>query len=99
MERARFSYKAEKFIIYFQPNTNTYAPASELKRLFDEALSVNSDDVVGLSVGTRPDCLDAEKIALLESYAGRLVVELEMGMRSEERRVGKEWVRTCRTRG
>lgn len=82
MERARFSYKAEKFIIYFQPNTNTYAPASELKRLFDEALSVNSDDVVGLSVGTRPDCLDAEKIALLESYASRVDVDLEMGMES-----------------
>ncbi|QEC54344.1 TIGR01212 family radical SAM protein [Anseongella ginsenosidimutans] len=82
MERARHSYKAEKFIIYFQPNTNTYAPAKELKVLYDEALSVNSADVVGLSVGTRPDCLDAEKIALLESYAERVDVDLEMGMES-----------------
>ncbi|MFS8616236.1 MAG: TIGR01212 family radical SAM protein [Solitalea sp.] len=82
MARARHSYRAEKFIIYFQPNTNTYAPAEELKKLYDEALSVNSQDVVGLSVGTRPDCLDPEKIALLESYTGRLDVDLEMGMES-----------------
>jgi len=82
MERARKNYKAEKFIIYFQPNTNTYAPAHYLKTLYDEALSVNPADVVGLSVGTRPDCLDVEKIALLESYTDRLDVDLEMGMES-----------------
>ena len=82
MERAIKNYKAEKFIIYFQPNTNTYAPAHYLKTLYDEALSVNTTDVVGLSVGTRPDCLDLEKIALLESYTDRLVVDLEMGMES-----------------
>jgi hypothetical protein len=82
MERARKHYKAEKFIIYFQPNTNTYAPAHYLKTMYDEALSVDTTDVVGLSVGTRPDCLDAEKIALLESYTDRLDVDLEMGMES-----------------
>ncbi len=82
MQKARKSYKAEKFIIYFQPNTNTYAPAHYLKTLYDEALSVNPADVVGLSVGTRPDCLDAEKIALLESYSDRVDVDLEMGMES-----------------
>ena len=67
--RARKHYHAEKFIVYFQPNTNTYAPVERLRELYDEALSVCPEDVVGLSVGTRPDCLDAEKIALLESYA------------------------------
>jgi radical SAM protein (TIGR01212 family) len=82
MERARKHYKAEKFIVYFQPNTNTYAPAHYLKTLYDEALSVSPADVVGLSVGTRPDCIDAEKIALLESYTDRLDVDLEMGMES-----------------
>lgn len=82
MERARKHYKAEKFIIYFQPNTNTYAPAHYLKTMYDEALSVDTTDVVGLSVGTRPDCLDAEKIALLESYTDRVDVDLEMGMES-----------------
>lgn len=82
MQKARKSYKAEKFIIYFQPNTNTYAPAHYLKTLYDEALSVNTQDIVGLSVGTRPDCLDIEKIALLESYTDRFDVDLEMGMES-----------------
>lgn len=82
IERARKHYGAEKFIVYFQPNTNTYAPAERLKALFDEALSVCPEDVVGLSVGTRPDCLDAEKIALLESYTDHLDVDLELGMES-----------------
>ncbi|MBE8714612.1 tRNA modification radical SAM protein MnmL/YtqA [Sphingobacterium hungaricum] len=82
IERARNSYKAEKFVIYFQPNTNTYAPAHALKMMYDEALSICPEHTVGLSVGTRPDCLDAEKIALLESYTDRYDVDLEMGMES-----------------
>lgn len=82
MERAIKGYAAEKFIIYFQPNTNTYAPTHYLKMMYDEALSINPENVVGLSVGTRPDCIDAEKVALLESYTDRLDVDLEMGMES-----------------
>jgi len=82
MERARKGNKADKFIIYFQPNTNTYAPTHYLKMLYDEALSIDTENIVGLSVGTRPDCIDAEKIALLESYTDRFDVDLEMGMES-----------------
>ncbi|MCO4294770.1 TIGR01212 family radical SAM protein [Solitalea sp. MAHUQ-68] len=82
MERARQMYRADKFIVYFQPNTNTYAPAHYLKEMYDAALSVNTNDIVGLSVGTRADCIDAEKIALLESYTDRFDVDLEMGMES-----------------
>ena len=82
MARARKSYGAEKFIIYFQPNTNTYAPTHLLKMMYDEALSVDPENTLGLSVGTRPDCLDFEKIALLESYTDRYDVDLEMGMES-----------------
>ena len=80
--RARKHYGAEKFILYFQPNTNTYAPVERLRELYDEALAVCPQDVVGLAVGTRPDCLDAEKISLLESYCARLHVDLELGMES-----------------
>jgi uncharacterized protein len=80
--RARKHYGAEKFIIYFQPNTNTYAPVDHLRAVYDEALGVCPEDVVGLAVGTRPDCLDPEKIALLESYTQRLQVDLELGMES-----------------
>ncbi|RZL60334.1 MAG: TIGR01212 family radical SAM protein, partial [Pedobacter sp.] len=82
MERGKNFYKADKFIVYFQPNTNTYAPVHYLKMMYDEALSVNPEDVVGFSVGTRPDCIDAEKVALLESYTDRYDVDLEMGMES-----------------
>ena len=82
IERARHSYGAEKFIIYFQPNTNTYAPTHLLKMMYDEALSIDPENILGLSVGTRPDCLDFEKIALLESYTDRYDVDLEMGMES-----------------
>lgn len=82
MERAVNGYRAEKFVIYFQPNTNTYAPVHYLKAMYDEALSIAPEHVVGLSVGTRPDCIDFEKIALLESYSDRYDVDLEMGMES-----------------
>ena len=82
IHRARTRYGAEKFILYFQPNTNTHAPAERLKQVFDEALRACPDDVVGLAVGTRPDCMDDEKTALLESYARRIPVDLELGMES-----------------
>ena len=82
IQRARTNYGAEKFIIYFQPNTNTYAPTHLLKMMYDEALSIDPDNTLGLSVGTRPDCLDFEKISLLESYTDRFDVDLEMGMES-----------------
>jgi len=82
IERAINGYRAEKFIIYFQPNTNTYAPVHALKSMYDEALSIDTANVVGLSIGTRPDCIDFEKVALLESYSDRYDVDLEMGMES-----------------
>lgn len=82
IDRAKNFYRADKVIIYFQPNTNTYAPTHYLKMMYDEALSVNTTDVVGFAVGTRPDCIDAEKIKLLESYTDRYDVDLEMGMES-----------------
>ena len=51
-------FGAEKFIVYFQSFTNTHAPVSRLRSLWEEALA--EDDVVGLAVGTRPDCLGEE---------------------------------------
>jgi len=47
MVRAKGRFGAERFIVYFQPNTNTYAPIDYLKALYDEALSVNPDETVG----------------------------------------------------
>ena len=62
----RKRYKARKFIAYFQSFTNTYAPIPRLKSLYDQALT--HADVVGLSVATRPDCVDEEVLALIGSY-------------------------------
>lgn len=96
MKRAEKNYAAEKFIIYFQPNTNTYAPVDTLKKLYDEALSIHSENIVGLSVGTRPDCLDQEKINLLESYKKTgLEVDVEIGMESIHNKTLENINRCC----
>ena len=73
-------YKARKFIAYFQSFTNTYAPVSHLKGLYDEALA--QKDMLGLSVATRPDCVDRETLALLSSYQADHLVWLEYGLQS-----------------
>jgi radical SAM protein (TIGR01212 family) len=72
--------KAEKFIAYFQTFTNTYAPSERLRALYDEALAV--EDVIGLSIGTRPDCVPDETLELIRSYAERFHVWLEFGLQS-----------------
>ncbi len=71
---------AQKFIAYFQTATNTYAPVDRLKALYDEALA--QDDVVGLSVGTRPDCVPDPVLDLFEGYARDRHVWLEYGLQS-----------------
>lgn len=73
-------YKAQRFIAYFQSFSNTYAPVDRLKALYDEALGV--PDVVGLIVGTRPDCLPEPTLDLLASYAQRCYFWLELGLQS-----------------
>ena len=72
--------KAEKFIAYFQTFTNTYGPVKRLQALYDEALA--EADVIGLSIGTRPDCLSGEALALIRSYAERHHVWLEFGLQT-----------------
>ncbi|MCP4369093.1 MAG: TIGR01212 family radical SAM protein [Deltaproteobacteria bacterium] len=73
-------YKAKKFIVYFQSFTNTYAPLDRLKSLYEEALSI--DEVVGLSIGTRPDCVDEPVLKLIESYAKTHLIWVEYGLQS-----------------
>jgi hypothetical protein len=71
----------EKFIPYFQTFTNTHAPLARLEALWDEALGF-SPDVVGLAVGTRPDCVPDEVLDALAGRAGRARVFLELGLQS-----------------
>lgn len=73
-------YKAKKYIAYFQSFTNTYAPLETLKSLYEEALSI--EGVVGLSIGTRPDCVDEPVLKLIESYAKTHLIWIEYGLQS-----------------
>jgi len=73
-------YKAARFLAYFQSYSNTYAPVEHLKRLYDEALAV--PEVVGLIIGTRPDCLPEATLDLLAGYAQRCYFWLELGLQS-----------------
>ncbi|MBF8262879.1 MAG: family radical protein [Parachlamydiales bacterium] len=78
----RTRYKAQKFIAYFQSFTNTYAPVSHLKKLYDEAIAAHPD-IVGLAISTRADCVDAEKLALMASYRSRVpYVCVEYGLQT-----------------
>jgi radical SAM protein (TIGR01212 family) len=72
--------QAGQFIAYFQTFTNTYASRDRLKALYDEALS--QKDVIGLSIGTRPDCVGDEVLELLQGYARDHHVWLEFGLQS-----------------
>ncbi|MBN1155278.1 TIGR01212 family radical SAM protein [candidate division KSB1 bacterium] len=70
-----------KFIAYFQTGTNTYAPAPKLKSWWEQVYEFN-DDIVGLAVGTRPDCLDDSVLQVLSDIGERLMVWLELGLQS-----------------
>lgn len=75
----REKYKAKKFMSYFQAYTNTYKDVSELKEIYDSALN---EDVVGLSIGTRPDCVDDEKLDLIAEYTNDYYTWIEYGLQS-----------------
>lgn len=72
--------KVNKFLVYFQSYTNTYAKVKVLKRLYDEA--IQDEDVVGLCIGTRPDCVADEVLDLIESYAQDYHIWIEYGLQS-----------------
>ncbi|MEJ2053388.1 MAG: TIGR01212 family radical SAM protein [Calditrichaceae bacterium] len=72
--------KINKFIVYFQPYSNTYAPLDTLKRYYEEALS--HPEVIGLTIGTRPDCVDDAKLSYLEELAKSYDITVEYGLES-----------------
>jgi len=72
---------AVKYLAYFQAYTNTYADVCHLRALYDEALA--HDDVIGLDIGTRPDCVPDQVLDLLQGYREQgLEVWLELGLQS-----------------
>lgn len=73
-------YKANKFLAYFQSYTNTYAPVDRLAQLYQTALDI--DRIVGLSIGTRPDCVDEGVLDLLDALAQKTYLWVEYGLQS-----------------
>ena len=79
-ERVAFKNKNGKYISYFQAFTGTYAPPQRLKQLYEAAIA--DDQVVGLSVGTRPDCLGDEVLAVLKQIHRQKPVSVELGLQT-----------------
>lgn len=80
--------RAEKFIVYFQNFTNTYAPLEDLKNKYDEALSV-SDKIIGLAIATRPDCIDEDIAKLIASYKNKAYIWVELGFQTSSDETAK----------
>ena len=79
--------RANKFIVYFQNFTNTYDTIENLKLKYDAALV--DDRIVGLAIGTRPDCINDEIAKLLKSYTDKYYVCVELGLQTSNDEIGK----------
>lgn len=80
MEFAHKRYNANKFMAYYQPYSNTYAPIEELRRKYEV---VNEyPQIVALSIGTRPDCVERDKLNLISSFKESKEVWIEYGLQS-----------------
>ena len=73
-------FKAEKFMSYFQAYSNTYKPVKELEKIYNSALT--DEKIIGLSIGTRPDCVDDEKLSLIAGYKDDYYTWIEYGLQS-----------------
>ena len=78
--RVRSKNRDGKYIAYFQAFTNTYAPVEQLRKLYCEAIA--PEEIVGLSIGTRPDCLGEEVVALLAEINAVKPVSVELGLQT-----------------
>ncbi len=72
--------RASNYLVYFQPYSNTYAPLSHLKKLYESALA--QPGVVGLVIGTRPDCIDDEKLEYIQHLSKDYYIIIEYGVES-----------------
>lgn len=80
IRRLRKRYRCDTFLAYFQPATNTYASVERLRPLYEAA--IEHPQVVGLAIGTRPDCVPNEVIDLLSEIGGRTHLSVELGMQT-----------------
>ena len=81
-KRVQDKIKTGKYIAYFQSFTGTYAPVERLKELYSEAIA--PEYIVGLNIGTRPDCLSGETIALLKEINEIKPVTVELGLQTAD---------------
>ncbi|MCX6279299.1 MAG: TIGR01212 family radical SAM protein [Bacteroidetes bacterium] len=72
--------RAQQYLVYFQPYSNTYADLPTLKRLYEEAISYPG--VIGLVIGTRPDCMNEEILQYLQELSKRAYIQIEYGVES-----------------
>ncbi|MBO5468155.1 MAG: TIGR01212 family radical SAM protein [Lachnospiraceae bacterium] len=79
-EKVAGKIKEGKYIAYFQAFTNTYAPVSRLRKLYEEAMA--QEDIVALSIATRPDCLSPEVMRLLMECNQKMPVWVELGLQT-----------------
>ena len=87
-------YKTQKYLAYFQAYTNTYADLELVKELYNEA--INHPNVVGLVIGTRPDCINEEIVDFLSKLAKKHFISLEFGVESTLNRT-LEKINRCHT--
>jgi len=80
IEWARRRYKARKYIAYFQSFCNTYGPFERLETVYRQALI--GPEVVGLSIATRPDCVDKRRLELISSIGEGRMIWMEYGLQS-----------------
>ena len=85
--RVRAKNKGGKYIAYFQAYTNTYGPAQVLRRRYLEAIA--PDDILGLAIGTRPDCLGEDVMAVLKEVNAIKPVTVELGLQTIHEKIAR----------
>ncbi len=90
VERMKNKWPNAKYIAYFQAYTNTYAPLERLRKVYEEALA--EENVIGLSISTRPDCLPEDVLDYLEELNRRTYLWVELGLQSSHDRT-MDWIR------
>ncbi len=78
----RERYKASKFFLYYQAFSNTYGSVDRMKKCYDMGIKLNKGDIVGIIIGTRPDCINEEKLKLISSYYPEYEVWIEYGLQT-----------------
>lgn len=86
-EKLSAKWPNAKYIAYFQAFTNTYAPVEVLEKKYNEAL--NCEDISGIAIATRPDCIDDDTVNLLKKLSKKTYVWIEFGLQTSDENTAK----------